>query len=145
MRVFIDASAIVAVLGDEAGRAERVREGIGLATHCVSSPLAVWEAAAALDRKARERSIDLSRDEIEETIASFLDMFQTEIFALVPIDREVAFSAWLTFGKGSDSKAKLNMGDCFHYAVAKRLGASILFTSPDEFHYTDLACAVARP
>ena len=28
MRVVIDASAIVAVLGNEAGRAERVREGI---------------------------------------------------------------------------------------------------------------------
>ena len=40
--------------------------------------------------------------------------------------------------KAADAKASLNYGDCFAYALAKELGAPLLFKGTD-FAQTDLA------
>ncbi|MGZ8243634.1 type II toxin-antitoxin system VapC family toxin [Methylomagnum sp.] len=55
---------------------------------------------------------------------------------------ELAIAAFLRFGKGRHP-AKLNFGDCFSYALAKRLDAPLLFKS-DDFPLTDIRCAL-RP
>ena len=40
------------------------------------------------------------------------------------------------YGRGNDSKAKLNYGDCFAYALARERGEPLLFVG-DDFIHTD--------
>ena len=61
---------------------------------------------------------------------------------LTPIDAAIADAAqkaFLTFGKGRHP-AKLNLCDCFSYAVAKAMDAPLLFVGND-FTQTDIAVA----
>lgn len=53
---------------------------------------------------------------------------------------ELAIEAFLRFGKGRHP-AKLNFGDCFSYALAKRLDVPLLFKG-DDFPHTDIRCAL---
>lgn len=58
----------------------------------------------------------------------------------VPVDSdtaELAVGAWRRFGKGRHS-ARLNLGDCFSYALAKQRDAPLLFKG-DDFTQTDIA------
>ena len=52
---------------------------------------------------------------------------------------EIAIAAFLHFGKGRHP-AKLNFGDCFSYALAKRLNVPLLFKGED-FSQTDIRSA----
>jgi ribonuclease VapC len=45
--------------------------------------------------------------------------------------------AYARYGKGTGHSAKLNFGDCFSYAMAKRAGSRLLFKGND-FSQTDL-------
>lgn len=61
---------------------------------------------------------------------------------VMPVDRDQADLARLAykhFGRGKHP-AGLNFGDCFAYALAKRLGASLLFKGND-FSKTDVKAA----
>jgi ribonuclease VapC len=53
----------------------------------------------------------------------------------------LAAKAFQAFGKGRHP-AKLNLGDCFSYALAKSLNASLLFKG-DDFSQTDIVPAIA--
>jgi ribonuclease VapC len=45
------------------------------------------------------------------------------------------------YGRGNDSKAKLNYGDCFAYALARERGEPLLFVGED-FTHTDIRPAL---
>ena len=51
---------------------------------------------------------------------------------------DLALEAHLRFGKGSGHPARLNMGDCFAYAMAKQHGVPLLYKG-DGFAQTDVA------
>lgn len=51
-----------------------------------------------------------------------------------------AFAAFLKFGKGRHP-ARLNLGDCFAYALAKSLDAPLLYKG-DDFAKTDIRSAL---
>lgn len=53
---------------------------------------------------------------------------------------EAAIAAFLCYGKGRHP-AKLNFGDCFSYALAKRLNVPLLFKG-DDFSRTDIRSAL---
>jgi len=60
--------------------------------------------------------------------------------AIVPFDEaqaQVARQAYRDFGRGSGHPAKLNLGDCFTYALAARTLEPLLFVG-DDFPHTDL-------
>lgn len=60
------------------------------------------------------------------------------IVAITLADADGALAAHDACGKGAGHPARLNMGDCFAYAVAKNRGLTILFKGND-FVHTDLA------
>jgi ribonuclease VapC len=63
---------------------------------------------------------------------------------VVPFDAaqlEIARAAYRRFGKGGRHAAQLNYGDCFSYALAKKLGEPLLFVG-DDFAQTDIAAAL---
>lgn len=53
---------------------------------------------------------------------------------------EISQQAFDQFGKGVDSKAKLNFGDCMSYAVAKFFNLPLLYKGND-FPNTDIKAA----
>jgi ribonuclease VapC len=60
-----------------------------------------------------------------------------------PLDADqaaAALAAWRRFGKGRHP-AGLNLGDCFSYALARALGAPLLFKGRD-FGQTDITSAL---
>ncbi len=73
-----------------------------------------------------------------------LRLLLSELSAVhVPVDSdtaELAIGAWRRFGKGRHS-ARLNLGDCFSYALAKQLDVPLLFKG-DDFTHTDVARAL---
>lgn len=132
MTTFVDASVIVAILGDEIDayeQAARVRDSVDPCT----SPLAIWEASVALARRLL-CTPQKARQDVEE-------LMEVGGIRCTPIDQRVAdlaIEAFGSFGKGTGHPARLNMGDCFAYACAKANNAQLLYKG-DDFARTDIA------
>jgi ribonuclease VapC len=128
--LILDSSAIIAIICGEPD-AERLLRSIGLARMIAVGAPTVAETQLAL-------SVKLRRD-----AGALVEQFLAEMQAvIVPFGRDhisAFFEAFLRFGKGRHP-ARLNMGDCFTYAVAKVAGMPVLFTGGD-FSQTDLGCA----
>ena len=129
--MFVDASAIVAILSREPERgvlAARLDEAQGAKT----SPLAVFEAVAAIVRKER-----LSVRRATELVEAFLKHARIDIVSIEAEAHGAALRAFDRYGKGRHP-AKLNLCDCFAYAMAKQHGVPLLYKG-DDFALTDLA------
>jgi ribonuclease VapC len=131
--MIIDASAIIAILRDEA-EALSFAEAIAAASSRRVSAVSYVEAAALIDG---------SRDPIASR--RFDDLFREAelvVEAVTEAQARMAREAYRDFGKGSGHPAGLNFGDCFAYALAKIKGEPILFKG-DDFSRTDLTSALA--
>jgi ribonuclease VapC len=131
--MFVDASAIVAILGREPDWSDLVAR-LDAAATIVVSPVVVYESALAVPR-IRSVSIDIA----QRSVHKFLVSVGAEI---MPIDSSVgdaAIAAFARFGKGRHPAA-LNMGDCFAYACARARGQP-LFCKGDDFARTDALLA----
>ena len=128
--MFIDASALCAVLLDEPEQAE-FRLKITMASKATTSPVAVWETVRAL---VREKAADVSA--ALDVVQRLLDAGQITITPIGPDEQGLAIGAFDRFGKGRHPAA-LNMGDCFAYACARSLGVPLLYKG-DDFSRTDI-------
>ncbi len=132
MSLFVDASALVAVIASEPERLAFARR-MAAQDRLLWSAMSCWETVSAL-RTSYRWSIADARAEVELIVGRLP-------FELVPIgerERATALDAYHTYGRGSEHPAKLNMGDCFAYACAKTNGAKLLYKGED-FSHTDLA------
>ncbi len=128
--MFVDASAIVAILSLEEGH-ETLAERLDQSRSSITSPLARFEAVLAIGRDQR-----LGLERARGIVSGFLE--EAEV-TTVPIDEniaEAALDAHTRYGKGRHP-ARLNFGDCFAYAMAKRHGVPLLYKG-DDFAHTDL-------
>ena len=129
--MFVDASAIVAILTEE-DEAPALAFVLESAPEPITSPIAVWEAAASISRKTGRRA----ETELPGILA-FLDVARV---AVAPVDMTVAAAAVAAFdryGRRSGHRAVLNMGDCFAYAFAKQGNLALLYKGKD-FPPTDV-------
>ncbi len=132
MTLFVDASAIVAMLADEPEKRElamRVNDD----DDPIWSAMSSWEAISSLC-SSYTMAFAAARDLVEQMAAVMP-------FRLVPIDdaeRRQALDAYQRYGKRSGHPARLNMGDCFAYACAKTNNAKLLYKGED-FVHTDMA------
>jgi len=132
--MFVDASAIIAMLADEA-QGDAFADTLAGADRRLTSAIAIWEAVAGLAR-TYTLSIPEARTKVEQLLAA-------ADIGLIPIaERElgIALDAYTHFGKGRHP-ARLNMGDCFAYAAARTHDAALLFTGND-FRKTDITPAM---
>lgn len=131
MTLFVDASALVAIIAPEPERdalvARIIEDGSGL-----WSAMSGWETVSAL-RHSHQFSIEAARRELKDAIANL----ELRLVSIGDGDLQVALDAYQQYGKGRHL-AKLNMGDCFAYACAKANGARLLYKG-DDFAHTDLA------
>ena len=135
--MFVDASAIVAILTREPG-ADALVDALEQAQAAISSPVAIFEAAVGICRKRRA-----SVEEAQEDVREFLRLSGIRVVPVTEKEADTALAAFARYGKGRGHPARLNLGDCFAYAMAKSHRVTLLFTGND-FEKTDILSA-ARP
>lgn len=82
---------------------------------------------------------------LDDQVEGTFDLLETFDVEIVPVTLDhvlLARTAYITYGRGFDSRARLNFGDCFSYALAKATGEPLLFIG-DDFSYTDIIPALA--
>lgn len=130
--IAIDSSAVIAILNAEPERAAFLR-AIESSDGCFVSAVTLLEVRMVI----RSR---FGADALND-LATLLAEAAAEV---VPFDAEqadLAFDAFKRYGKGMGSGARLNMGDCASYALARHLGLRLLFKGND-FTATDIARVV---
>ena len=113
--MIIDTSAIIAIL-DEEPESPAFRQAMEKAGSLRMSVVSYVEAYIVL--RSVKSPIVLHR--LQDLIAASY----IEIMPVTTDQGRIACDAYRDFGKGSGSKAKLNFGDCFSYALAKETMAA---------------------
>jgi ribonuclease VapC len=130
--MIIDTSAIVAVLRGEHGAK-------AYAAMIESAPIARISAATYVELGV---VIDGLRDPVMSgSLDPFLVSMVVVVESLTVSQARVARAAYQRFGKGSGHPARLNMGDCFSYALARDLDEPLLFKG-DDFKLTDIEVVI---
>ena len=132
MTLFVDASAIVAMLAGEPEQRElalRINEDGDPLWSAMSS----WEAISGLC-SSYKMPLAVARSDVEKMAA----VMPFRLVSIGEPERLAALDAYQRYGTRSGHKAKLNMGDCFAYACAKTQNAKLLYNG-DDFVHTDLA------
>jgi ribonuclease VapC len=123
----IDTSALLAILYQE-DDAELFAEAIAVASVCRMSAANFLEAAINIDAYGNA--------EASRQLDNFVQQANIQISSVTLAQAQIARLAYQNFGKGRH-RAKLNIGDCFAYALAKETGESLLFKGND-FRHTDI-------
>ena len=129
--MYIDASALVAILANEPER-ERFLEAISGNEASRTSVVSLFETSLAIGTLTGSCASALTE------VMRFVDAANIEI---VPIDAALLTELCVTrdrYGKRTGHPARLNLGDCFSYAMAKQAGVPLLYKG-DDFAQTDLA------
>lgn len=128
--MFVDASAIVAILSQEPDSRTLI-EAVETAENKASSVVSLFEAVLGLSKTLGiRRALEAVELFIEASDMTVLSVDRTLLPDLAQAHRR--------FGKGTGHPARLNMGDCYSYALAKRTGTKLLYKG-DDFTRTDLA------
>jgi ribonuclease VapC len=128
--IVVDSSALVAMAMGEADR-ETFAAALEASTAAWLAPINYVETGVLL----MQRGSFAARPD--------LDVWLLEAGVTVRDDvalSEVALSTYLRFGKGFHP-ARLNLADCFAYALAKQLDAPLLYKG-DDFAKTDIRSAL---
>lgn len=141
--MFVDASAIIAILGEESDGPDLAAK-IDKAELAICSPVVRYEAVSGFARSKWIAAHGVNPPITAEFIAR-AEQIVVEFLAQTgvderPITHEIgtaAIQAMARYGRGTDHPAKLNFGDCFAYACAKSAGVPLLFKGQDFIH-TDI-------
>ncbi len=139
--MFIDASAIVAVLAEEVGYEDLVRRIGDVRDQLYTSPLSRYEAAVSLARMHSGKAKKPSPEQVEEcamAVSEFLKEVKAKDIHITSSIGDRAIRAAAEYGKTVGHAADLNFGDCFTYACAKAYRLKLIYKG-DDFAQTDLA------
>lgn len=130
--MIIDSSVLVAVL-------LREPDARAFARVIRSAPARRLSAASYVELAA---VVDGRRDAVlSSAIDELLARWRIEVVPFSVRQAQLAREAYQRFGRGSGHPARLNMGDCFAYALARDLGEPLLFKGAD-FALTDIELLV---
>ena len=130
--MIVDTSALVGILNGEPD-AETMEDALVSARTRRMSAATLVELFVVIDGK---------RDPVRSArLDELLERSDVEIVDVTAEDARIARRAYRDFGKGSGHPARLNLGDCFSYALARATGEPLLFKG-DGFGHTDLTPAV---
>lgn len=129
--IVVDSSALVAIL-EEKPEHQQFKAALSAAPRRVVSAVTLYETGIVLlHRRGANGPAD-----VRELIEAF-------DFEVLPFDQalgEAALEAYARYGKGIDPTARLNLGDCVAYALAKALNAPLLFKGGDFAAADIIAC-----
>ncbi len=121
----------MAILEDEPGAGALVEAA--LVGPCRMSVATRLEASIVADARSAAHGARL--DELVEAL-------DIEVQPVTEREGEIARRAYQRYGRGSGSRARLNFGDCFAYALSVVAGEPLLFVG-DDFTHTDVVPAVS--
>lgn len=127
----IDSSAILAIIYAEP-EAQTFLHLINQSDRYLLSSPGYVELSIVLGTRHSEKGV--------ENLDRLLESLSVTIVPFTPAQARLATEAFLKFGKGRHP-AKLNMGDCFSYALAKDMEQPLLFKGND-FGQTDIDKAI---
>jgi ribonuclease VapC len=130
--MIVDASAVLAILLEEDDGDAMEDMLLAPRSWHAMSPVNYLEAAVRLD-SLKEASKGAELDPL-------LMEFGIDIVPATPEQAYMARQAYQKFGKGNHP-AKLNLGDCFAYALSKARNEPLLFKG-DDFRKTDVEAAL---
>jgi ribonuclease VapC len=128
----VDTSALVAILTGEP-EAEVFMVLVDQADGFAVSAGTLYEAYCVVRRSGIERGSE-RLDRLIELAAPMVSPFDVE-------QLHTAKCAYRRYGRGTGHPARLNMGDCFAYALAKTKDLPLLFKG-DDFIHTDIEPAL---
>ena len=126
--MIIDPSVVVAMLLDEP-EASIFADLLQAASVIRLSAASYVELAAVVDGRGDATA--------SGALEPFLRRMHVVIEPFTERQAQLAREAYQRFGRGSGHAARLNMGDCFSYALARDLGEGLLFKGRD-FALTDI-------
>ena len=86
--------------------------------------------------------VDGARDPVQSSaLDAVLGAARVRVEPFTETQARIARAAYQRFGKGSGHPARLNMGDCFAYALARDLDEPLLFKGAD-FALTDIEIVI---
>ena len=130
--MIIDTSVLVALI-------LREPEAMAYATAMAAAPVRRLSAASYVELAA---IIDGRRDPVlSNAIDPSIRASHIDVVPFTVEQARIARVAYQQFGRGSGHPARLNMGDCFAYALARDLGEPLLFKGGD-FALTDIELIV---
>ncbi|WP_353807690.1 type II toxin-antitoxin system VapC family toxin [Agromyces sp. SYSU T00194] len=130
--MIVDTSALIAILRNEPA-APACIAALASSTSTSMSAGTFIEASVV---------VDANRDPVLS--ARFDELVAEAGIEIVPIDAalaRIARAAYRDYGKGSGHPARLNLGDCFAYALARSRSEPLLCIG-DDFRQTDLRMAL---
>lgn len=130
--MIIDTSVVVAIV-------HREPDAASFAATMASAPVRRLSAASYVELAA---VIDGRRNPVTSgAVDGLLRAFRIDVVPFTVAQARIARVAYQQFGRGSSHPARLNMGDCFAYALARDLGEPLLFKGRD-FALTDIELIV---
>lgn len=126
--MIVDTSAMVAILREEP-EARLYRRLIRSAPVARLSAASLVELCVVIDR--------LGNPVLSGALDPLLESSRIRIEPFTAAQAHIARVAYQRFGRGSGHPARLNMGDCFAYALAHELREPLLFKGRD-FALTDI-------
>lgn len=134
--IVLDTSAVIALVFNEP-TASTLAARLAAEPERVMSTACYLEAGAVIAGRRLPKPF-VAIDDLEE----FLAEFEVERLPVDIVQIRIALDARIRFGRGMRHGGKLNLGDCFSYALAKSLDAPLLFVGRD-FTATDIKSALA--
>ena len=130
--MIVDSSAIVAILKDEP-EADHFHIALAEASAVAMSTASYVETSIVIDR--------LANPGLSQRLDDLLANYSVTLVSFSESQAHLARAAYREFGKHSGHAARLNLGDCFAYALAKERGEPLLFKG-DDFAQTDVVAAL---
>ncbi len=127
--MIVDPSALLAVVFAESD-GQAYADAMLSARECRMSAVGYLEAAIRLDQL-------LGR--VDPRLDQMMELLEITIEPVTPQHARLARIAYRRYGKGNHP-ARLNLGDCFSYALAKSAREPLLFKG-DDFSQTDIPSA----
>lgn len=126
--LIVETSAIVAILLEETG-ADDLIDRVAAADHPATSVINAFEAVLSVGRVLGNHK------RASELVPAMLTRTGIEMVGVEAGIFDDVVAAYLRYGKGTGHPARLNFGDCFSYAMARRAGVALLYkgeeTSPE--------------
>lgn len=132
--MIVDTSAVIAVLNqeDDWRDFDRALRDASHPTMCAATHLELGIVVDQLHDPSVSRRLD-----------RLLDAWGVEVVPLTASQARTGRAAYRDYGRGSGHRARLNLGDCYSYALAADTGQPLLFKG-DDFGHTDIQSALGR-
>ena len=128
----VDTSALLSILQEEPDAAVYA-QAIAEADSPLISAASLTEAGIVMLNRHGSKGL--------KKVYSLIEEAGLRVESVTAQHAHQAVKAYAAYGRGRKSKAALNYGDCFSYALAKAAGLPLLFKGGD-FRETDLKSAL---